>query len=412
MRVGRNLKKITILPMLPILIIAIIFLAAIFSCAEKPTGEVPEVVESAVLPGETILIGTSGPQTGPVSTLGIIQRSMKTYFDAVNAEGGINGRKIELIILDDAYDSSKTQANVIKLIEDEKVFAIVGILGAANIGAVIDYIDRSDVPWVGLIAGNRAPSTPPRDNVFVGSPEHYFEAKILTNYIVDELKVKKIGILYQNDAFGKEGLTGAREAAEKSGISLVAEVPYEVMDTDFSAHALSMMNSGAEAVLIYGHTTKVSLFVKASSALDYKPIYVGSTTVNDTKMFELVGEAWDGAMVGAYNPDPFGDSDAAKWYREALNKYASKTDNVVGSMSMKGFYYADFLVEGLKRTEEPLTRVNFIKTMNSFKNVDGRFIHDVTYTSENHGGPNSFCIMKADNETKSYKKITDWLFPE
>lgn len=386
--------------------------AVIFSCAEKPAGETPGAVEGAVAPGETILIGTSGPQTGPVSTLGIIQRSMKTYFDAINAEGGINGRKIELIILDDAYDPSKTEANVIRLIENDKVFAIVGVLGAANIGAVIDYIDESDVPWVGLIAGNRAPSTPPRDNVFVGSPEHYFEAKILTNYIVEELGIEKIGLLYQNDAFGKEGLAGATEAAEKLGIELLASVPYEMMDTDFSAHALTMMESGAKAVILYGHTPKISLFVKAANALDYKPVYVGSTTVNDTKMFDLTGDAWDGALVGSYIPDPFGDTDAAKWYREALDKYANEADKVVGSMSLKGFYYADFLVEGLKRTEEPLTRENFIKTMDSFKDVDGRFIHGVTYGPESHGGPNSFCIMMADYGTKSYVKISDWLSPE
>ncbi|MBN1572734.1 MAG: ABC transporter substrate-binding protein [Deltaproteobacteria bacterium] len=390
------------------ILISLFSAALIFSCAEKPA---EETAEGAVAPGATILIGTSGPQTGPVSTLGIIQRSMKAYFDAVNADGGINGRKIELIILDDAYDPAKTRANVIKLIEGEKVFAIVGILGAANIGAVIDYIDKSDVPWVGLIAGNRAPATPPRDNVFVGSPEHYFEAKILTNYAANELGVKKIGILYQNDDFGKEGLTGAKEAAERLGIEIAAEVPYEVMDTDFSAHALAMMNSKAEAVILYGHTPKVSLFVKAANGLDYRPIYIGSTTVNDTKMFDLAGEAWDGALVGSYTPDPFDDSEASKWYREALHEYANEADKVVGSMSLKGFYYGDFLVEGLKRTKEPLTRENFIKTMDSFDNVDGLFIHGVTYNPESHGGPNSFCIMKGVYKTRSYIKITDWLSP-
>jgi branched-chain amino acid transport system substrate-binding protein len=392
-----------------VFLVTLAFAALVFSCAERP-GKL--TAEGAVPPGATILVGTSGPQTGPVGTLGIIQRSMKAYFDAINADGGINGRKVELIILDDAYDPAKTRANVIELIEEDKVFAVVGILGASCIGAVIDYMDDSDVPWVGLIAGNRAPATPPRDNVFVGSPEHYFEAKVLTSYAADGLGVRKIGVLYQNDDFGMEGLTGVNEAAGRLGVEITAKVPYDVMDTDFSAHAHAMMSSGAEAVILFGHTPKVSLFVRAASGLDYRPIYIGSTTVNDTKMFDLAGEAWDGALVSSYTPDPFDDSEASKWYREALHVYADEADRVVGSMSLKGFYYADFLVEGLKRTEEPLTRENFIETMDSFTNVDGLFIHGVTYNPESHGGPNSFCIMKGVYKTYSYVKITDWLSPD
>lgn len=369
--------------------------------------DVPGVTE------DTILLGTSGPMTGPANAVGTVIRSMETYFNAVNAEGGINGRRIELIILDDAYDPAKAQANVRKLIEDDQVFAVVGVLGASIVESVIDYIDTSDVPWVGLISGSRKPSMPPRDNVFVGSPEHYWEAHVLYNYAVDEGGFENVGIFYQNDEYGSEGLAGAEDAAALKGMELVSEVPYELFDTDFSTHALKMMQSGADAVLLYGNARFVSAFVKACEALGYTPQYFGSTPISGAEMFDLAGAAWDGALVTTYTPDPFGDDDAAVWYREAIEKYAeSDADRIVSTSTMKGFYYADFVVEGLKRAEEPLTRESFMAAMNSMDNVDGRFVHGVTYNDEKRNGPSSFYILKVDYENKTFVRVTDWLTPE
>jgi len=369
--------------------------------------DVPGVTE------DTILLGTSGPMTGPANAVGTVIRSMETYFNAINAESGINGRQIELIILDDAYDPAKAQANVRKLIEDEQVFAVVGVLGASIVESVIDYIDASDVPWVGLISGSRKPSTPPRDNVFVGSPEHYWEAHVLYNYAVDEGEFENIGIFYQNDEYGAEGLAGAGDAAALKEMELAAEVPYEMFDTDFSTHALKMMQSEADAVLLYGNARFVSAFVKACEALGYSPQYFGSTPISGAELFDLVGAAWDGALVTTYTPDPFGDDDAAVWYRDAIEKYAENdSDRIVSTSTMKGFYYADFVVEGLMRAEEPLTRESFIAAMNSMDGVDGRFAHGITYNDNRRNGPSSFYILRADYENKTFERVTDWLTPE
>lgn len=371
--------------------------------------DVPGVTE------DSILIGTTGPLSGPANAWGAVQRSMWTYFQAINEMGGINGRKLELVILDDGYYPPNAIANVKKLIEEEEVFAIVGVLGAANVEAVKDYIDESDVPWVGIIGGNRSISDPPIDNAFVGYPQYYLGAQILVKHAVKELGLKKIGVFYQNDEFGGEGLAGAEVAADKlrfRGAEIVARVSYEATDTDLSGQALAMMESGAEAVVIYSTARHAAMFVGACAALGFMPQWLGTSAISDPVMIKLLGDAWDGAIVVNFAINPQGDSEGAVWYREQLEKYAkSETDRAVGTFTAAGFYFAEYLVEGLKRAEEPLTRESLIDAMHTFKHVDGMFIHDVTYTPKDHRGQISFYLMKAISAEGRLVEITDWQYP-
>ena len=278
--------------------------------------------------------------------------------------------------------------------------------------AVKDYMDESDVPWIGIIAGNRGMSEPPIDNGFVGYPQYYLGAQILVEHAVKELDLKKIGVFYQNDEFGGDGLAGAEVAAKKLRADIVAKVSYEATDTDLSAQALAMMESGAEAVVIYSTARHAAMFVGACAALGYMPQWLGTSAISDPVMIKLLGEAWDGAIVVNFAINPQGDSEGAIWYREQLEKYAkSDTDRAVGTFTAAGFYFAEYLVEGLKRAKEPLTRESLIDAMHTFKNLDGMFIHDVTYTPKDHRGQISFYLMEAIAAEGKLVEITDWLYP-
>lgn len=368
--------------------------------------EVPGVTD------DEILIGTTGPQTGPASAWGAVQRAIETYFKALNDMGGINGRMLTLINLDDQYYPPNALANVKKLIEDDGVFCIVGVLGAGNVEAVKEYMAESGVPWIGVIGGNRGISEPPISNAFVGYPQYFLGAQVLVNYAVDELELTKIGVFYQNDEFGGDGLAGAEKAATDNGLELVVTVPFELADTDFSTHALMMMESGAEAVVIYGTAKHSALFVGACAALGYMPQWLGTSAISDPVMITLLGEAWDGAIVVNFAPNPQGDSEGAIWYREMLEEFAEgETDTAVGTFTMAGFYFAEYLVEGLKRAEEPLTRESLIDAMHTFDGVTGLFIHDVTYTPTDHRGQVSFYLMKANASEGKLETITDWAYP-
>ncbi|MBN1574093.1 MAG: ABC transporter substrate-binding protein [Deltaproteobacteria bacterium] len=381
-------------------------LFCVIGCEPKPAEEVPGVTDTE------ILIGTTGPLTGPANAWGAVQRAMETYFKAINAEGGINGRNLKIVILDDGYMPPNALTNVKKLVEEEKVFAIVGVLGAANVEAVKDYIDKSDVPWIGVIGGNRSISEPPLDNVFVGYPQYYLGAQALVNYAAKDLGVKTIGVFYQNDEFGGDGLAGAEKAATENGIEVVERVAYEVSDTDFSAHALKMKQANPDAVVIYGTARHSALFVGTCAQLGFLPQWLGTSAISDPVMIKLLGKAWDGAIVANFAPNPQGDSEGALWYRKALEEYAeSDVDKAIGTFTIAGFYFAEYLVEGLKKVKGPLTRESLIKSMNSFKNVSGMFIHDVTYSKKDHRGQTSFYLMKANAETGELEDITGWFYP-
>lgn len=386
---------------------ALIFgLMFIIGCEPKPVEEVPGVTDTE------ILIGTTGPLTGPANAWGAVQRAMDTYFKAINADGGINGRMLKIVILDDGYVPPNALSNIKKLVEEEKVFAIVGVLGAANVEAVKDYIDESGVPWVGIIGGNRSISDPPIDNAFGGYPQYYLGAQALVNYAAKDLDVKTVGVFYQNDEFGGDGLAGAEKACEENGLELVAKVPYEVSDTDFSTHALKMKEANPDAVVIYSTARHAALFVGTCAKLEFLPQWLGTSAISDPVMIRLLGKAWDGAIVANFAPNPQGDSEGAVWYREMLEKYAeSDVDKAVGTFTAAGFYFAEYLVEGLKRVKGPLTRESLMKSMNSFKSVSGLFIHDVTYTKKDHRGQTSFYLMKANAETGKLEDITGWLYP-
>ena len=179
-----------------------------------------------------IRIGQWGPQTGPAAPWGSVARGSKLLFDVVNEEGGINGRKIKYFIRDDMYNPAQTVAVVKELVERQGMFAFVGGVGAACGMAVKDYLAANKIPWVGPSAADQDFVNPLNPYLFAVYPLYRDEANILTKYIVEKLKMKKIGILYQNDAYGKDGLEGAKERLATYKMSLVAEIPVEPTEKD------------------------------------------------------------------------------------------------------------------------------------------------------------------------------------
>ncbi len=183
-----------------IAVLAVLFIAGMTQAAQ-PTG----------FDDNEIRIGQWGPQTGPAAPWGSVARGSKLLFDVINEEGGINGRKIKYFIRDDMYNPAQTAAVVKELVERQGVFAFVGGVSAAGGLAVKDYLAQNKVIWVGPATSVKEYVFPVQPYLFSVYPLYEDEASILTKYIVEKLKIKKIGILYQNDAYGKNGLDGCKE---------------------------------------------------------------------------------------------------------------------------------------------------------------------------------------------------------
>ncbi len=187
-----------------------------------------------------IRIGQWGPQTGPAALWGSVARGTGCYFDMINAEGGIHGRKIKYFLRDDGYMAPRTKAIAKELLEDKKVFAFASGVGTATGMAVKRYLHNRKVPWVSPATGSTHWAYPPTKYLFALYPHYIDEAAILANYAVNKLGKKRIAFFYQNDDFGKEGLAGLEYALGKMGKKLVASVPVEVLDTDLSSHCMML----------------------------------------------------------------------------------------------------------------------------------------------------------------------------
>ena len=196
-----------------------------------------------------IRIGQYGPQSGPAALWGAVARGTGCYFDMINAEGGINGRKIKYFLRDDGYMAPRTKAICKELVESKEVFAMASGVGTSPGMAVKRYLHKKKVPWIGPATGSTHWAFPPTKYLFAVYPLYIDEAAILVNYAVKEMGKKRIAFFYQNDDYGKEGLAGAEYALKKLGMELAASVSVEVMDTDLSSHCMKLKQANPDCVI-------------------------------------------------------------------------------------------------------------------------------------------------------------------
>ena len=248
---------------------------------------------------------SGGPRPDPAAPWGSVARGSKLLFDVINEEGGINGRKIKYFIRDDMYNPAQTAAVVKELVERQGVFAFVGGVSAAGGLAVKDYLAQNKVIWVGPATSVKEYVFPVQPYLFSVYPLYEDEASILTKYIVETLKIKKIGILYQNDSYGKNGLDGCKQRLATYKMSLVAEIPVEPTEKDLASQILRLKSSGAEAVLMYVNPTTAVITLKTAANVGFKPQWVSSNTLSDYPlMYKISGGLWEGVITGNFGEIP------------------------------------------------------------------------------------------------------------
>lgn len=357
----------------------------------------------------TIKIGQWGPQTGPASLWGAVARGTGVYFKLINDEGGINGRKIEYYMRDDGYQPNKTKAIVKDLYENVGVFGFASGVGTSPGMAVMPYIVKHQIPWVGSASGSTHWAFPPKKTIFAVYPNYPDEAKVLVRYALETLGKKKIGFLYQNDDYGKGGLIGAQEEMKKRGLKLVAEVPTEVMDTDLSSHVLKLKQAGAEAVILWLLPKQAAITVGTAAKLGYKPQWMACSTLSDAPlMFKITKGLWKGVIFGNFAELPDSKNPLMIKYHNAQKKYAPKER--WGVFFYAGFGFVEPMVEGMKRAGKNLTVDTFVKAMESIKDFQGIF-GKVTYGPDRRQGIRQIFIAVCEDKGKA-KKLSDWIDAE
>ena len=360
--------------------------------------------------GDEILIGTWAPLTGPASNLSTIARAMEAYFRYVNEEeGGVHGRKLRLIVKDDGYDPSKTPAVASELVDGERVFALLGGNGTANCLAVKDYIALKLIPWINPGSGARVLTSPTNAYVFSTFPSYVTEGRVLAKYASENLPATKYGLLYQDDAFGREGQEGLRLGLRNTGKDITVAQTYKVGETDLSAVAQKFKDEEVDLIFVWTIAEGAAAMVKGISAIEgYKPQIVASQILSDPVMFDLAGPGWEGAIVASSVPEPDSGEPGAVRGKTIIEKYGEGVQ--FGTYALWGLSRAEVLVEGLKRSGRDLTRLKLLQSLETIKDWDDNFLsHPISFDEDNHLGLNAVKLSKAEGGTLVH--LSDWMEP-
>jgi len=335
---------------------------------------------------EAIIVGQSASMSGPAAQLGQqMNRGAQLYFNAVNAAGGINGRKIELKVLDDFYEPDAAARNTKTLIEDTKVFALFGYVGTPTSLAALKIANPAGVPFFAPYSGAAALREPFARNVFHVRASYNDE----TAAIVQQIRttgLKRIAVVYNDDAYGKAGLDGVQRALKlpaNQGVLLAAQASVVRNTTDVKGAVGTVLAQKPDAIVVISAYQTVAALVKGAQEQGYAGQFYNVSFVGTKALANTLGKAGGGVIISQVMPYPYsGASPLVRDYQKLL-KSDGITDFDYGSI--EGYVAARVFVEGLKRAGRDLTREKFIGALESMGNYDvGGF--NVNFSPSSHVG--------------------------
>ena len=337
-------------------------------------------------PGVTptsILIGQSAAFSGPASELGTEMRAgALAYFQAVNAAGGVNGRKIELRSLDDGYEADRAAANTKTLI-DGGVFLLFGYVGTPTSNASKPIFTAARVPFVGPFTGAESLRNPLNRYIFNIRASYYDETDKLVGQLVGQT-LDRISVFYQNDDYGKAGLAGVERAMQKRNIKIIATGTVERNTVNVAAAVSSICKVDPQGVVMISAYKSCAAFIKEMRAAGCNPQFMNVSFVGSKALAHETGPAGRGVGVSQVVPFPWNlSARVVKEYQQLLEASTGKQN--YSFTSLEGFIAAKVLVEGLRRTGSDLTRERFIAAMEQMRDYDvGGYT--VSFSPSDHSG--------------------------
>jgi branched-chain amino acid transport system substrate-binding protein len=324
---------------------------------------------------DEIRIGNTMPYSGPASAYGVIGKTIAAYFKKINAEGGINGRKINFISYDDAYNPQKTVELTRKLVEDDKVQFIFASLGTAPSAAVRPYLNSNKIPQL-FVASGASMWDQPRDFPWTMGfqPSYQTEAHIYAQYLLEQRPDGgKIAILYQDDDFGKDYVKGLKDALGGK-IPIVAEAPYKVTDANINQQIASLKASGADIFFDVTTPKFAAMAIRRAAEIGWRPEHIISTVSESVAAVMIPAglQNAEGILSGGYTwegDDPAAAADPA--YRDwiaFIEGYAPDLSKS-NSLTVFGYAVANLMVDVLKNCGDDLSRDNIMKQAASLKGM-------------------------------------------
>src|SRR6202023_4225211 len=330
-------------------------------------------------PGATdteIKIGQTLPFSGPASAYATIGKAQAAYFNMINQQGGVNGRKINLIQYDDAYSPPKTVEQVRKLVESDEVLLTFQIIGTPGNAAVQKYLNLKKVPQLFAATGASKFTDPKNFPWTMGfNPNYFVEGRISGQYIIKNYPNAKVGILYQNDDLGQDYLNGIKAGlGDKAATMVVAEASYEVSDPTIDSQILKIKDAGTDLFFSASTPKQAAQAIKKIAELGWHPVHI--LDINATSVGAVMKpaglEASKGVISVNYGKDPLDpswkDDPGMKKYFEFMAKYYPDGDKD-SSFNSYGYSTTQLLIYVLKQCGDDLTRENIMKQASNLKNV-------------------------------------------
>jgi branched-chain amino acid transport system substrate-binding protein len=339
---------------------------------------IPAVAQNKYDPGASdteIKIGNINPYSGPASAYGLIGRTIAAYFNKINAEGGINGRKITFISYDDGYSPPKTVEQARKLVESDEVLLIFQSLGTAHNTAIERYMNSKGVPQLFIATGATKFADPknfPWTMNFL--PTYQSEAHVYAKYLIEHHPNGKLGVLYQNDDYGKDYLKGIREGLGGT-IPILSEQAYEATDPTITSQIISLKSSGADIFFNVATPKFAAQAITKVAEVGWKPVHVLNLVSNSVgSVLKPAGlENAKDILTAAYLKDPTdptwkNDPAFIEW-SAFMEKYFPDGDRT-SSFTVYGYTAAQAMVQVLRQCGDDLSRNNVMRQAADLKDVE------------------------------------------
>lgn len=311
----------------------------------------------------SIVFGQAAALHGAAGALGSgMQAGLLAAFKEANDAGGVHGRMLSLTSYDDGYEPDKSIEQVRKLIEVDRVFALIGPVGTPTSSATLPLAKAAGVPFIGAFTGAGFLRDASHGNVVNVRASYGAETETWIQDLVDGQKMSKIALLYQDDSFGRVGLDGVTAALERRGMKLVAEATYQRNTVAVKSALLELRRAEPDAVVMVGAYQPVAEFIKLARSINFNPTFVNISFVGSDALASELGSHGEGVVISQVVPFPWDKSlPLVSDYHAALA--ASDPDEKPGFVSLEGYMVGRLAVQVLQQTGPDVTREAFLGTV-------------------------------------------------
>jgi branched-chain amino acid transport system substrate-binding protein len=366
---------------------------------------VPAKAEDGVS-ADTIVFGQAAVLEGPASALGTgMKAGLTAAFEEANKKGGVHGRKLKLNSIDDGYEPAKSITATKKLIEEDKVFSLIGPVGTPTSAATQPIASAANVPFVGAFTGAGFLRDSKFANVINVRASYDAETEAWVKHLTEDLKIKKIAIFYQDDAFGRAGLSGFKKAMEKRSMEIAAEGTYERNTVAVKSALLSLRRAEPEAVVMVGAYKPSAEFIKLSRQVGFNPVFVNISFVGASALAQELGSDGEGVIVSQVVPFPWDASlKVVADYQAAIKAVDAKAQPEF--VSLEGYLVGRLAIAALEKAGKDVTRESFLKAIKETGKFDIGGLQMTFGPSDNEGLDKVFMtVVQKDGTFKAVDKL-------